>query len=55
MKHTTEKKTKPWFGGGAVGFILSKPIVRVNTAPTEAPAKEKPNDDPNKKSNHPTN
>ncbi len=22
------QKTKPWFGGGAVGFILSKPIVR---------------------------
>ncbi len=55
MKTTGVKKTQPWFGGGAVGFILSKPIVRGNTAPKEIPAKEKPSDDTDKKSNTPTN
>jgi hypothetical protein len=47
-QHEVVEKTEPWFGGGAAGFILSKTIVRGNTAPNEIPAKEKPGDDTNK-------
>lgn len=54
MKCTESKKTKPWFGGGAVGFILSKPIVTGKKSPNEIPAKiNMPGDDTNKKSNTP--
>jgi hypothetical protein len=34
------KKTKPWFGGRPVGFIISKPVTAPVTAQPEAPDKK---------------